>query len=43
MVTAAMKLKDAGLKSFPASGSFLMSLLFVSGGQSTGASASVLQ
>ena len=30
------------LQSFPASGSFQMSLLFISGGQSTGASASVL-
>ena len=30
------------LQSFPASGSFLMSQLFASGGQSTGASASVL-
>ena len=31
------------LQSFPASGSFLMSRLFASGGQSIGASASVLQ
>ena len=30
------------LQSFPASGSFLMSLFFASGGQSIGASASVL-
>ena len=30
------------LRSFPASGSFLMSRLFISGGQSNGASASVL-
>ena len=40
-ISSSVVLLSSCLQSFPASGSFLMSWLFVSGGQSTGASSSV--